>query len=301
VELLVVIAIIGILIALLLPAVQAAREAARRLQCQNHLKQIGTALHNYATAHGHFPPGAQAPDDLYLGWNWRILPFVEQVEVPDLAEKAMESCGLDRETCCIPTQLSHFRVPLFLCPSATKDEHPGTGKAGDRSRYLHHYVGVMGPIGTNSTSGIAYRYDTASAGTTCLAAIQGVLTRDAAVRVRDISDGTSHTLCVGEVSWTDANWHVHGWGYGAVGPDGKFGSPLGCIVGACQNVRYRINQFPRPAGGPDVNNTSFGSNHPGGADFLFCDGSARFVEDTIDPNVYLAAASRNGGETMKLQ
>ena len=303
VELLVVIAIIGILIALLLPAVQAAREAARRLQCQNNLKQIGTALHGYAAAHRHFPVGVEAltPFDPCLGWHWRILPFIEQVDVPDIAEKATEMCGSDPETCCIPTKLSHHRIPLFLCPSATKEEHAGTGQLGDDRRYLNHYVGVMGPIGANPATGTAYRYDTASGSSVCTGATQGVLIRDTAVTIRDISDGTSHTLCVGEISWTDANWHVQGWGYGAVGPDGKFAPPLGCIVEASQNIRYAINQFARPASGSDMNNTSFGSNHPGGADFLLSDGSARFIEEEVDIEVYLSAASRDGGETAKLE
>jgi len=153
----------------------------------------------------------------------------------------------------------------------------------------------MGPVGTNSLTSQTYDSNLDDGSSACLVATQGVLLRDRAVRISDITDGTSSTYAVGELAWRESNWYTKGWGYGATQPDGDFGQPLGCLVQACQNIRYPLRQQPR-TDGPDANNTSFGSDHPGGANFLMVDGSVTFVENNIEMGLYMSRASRNGGE-----
>jgi prepilin-type N-terminal cleavage/methylation domain-containing protein len=296
VELLVVIAIIGILIALLLPAVQAAREAARRIKCQGNLKQIGLALHNYHGVHGQFPAGVAAPEKgfitRYLGWNWRILPYVEESNARDQAGTESLFCPVGSSSCHIQAAVSHVRIPLFLCPSCSDEQCQSD--PGD-VRYMADYLGVMGPVGTNPATGQPYATSLGGGGQACLVSTEGVLLRDETVKIRDISDGTSHTFAVGELCWRESRWYTNGWGFGATGPDGGIASPAGCLVESCQNTRYGLHETPRQDG-PDANNTSFGSEHVGGAGFLMADGAGRFVTDEIDPIVYRAEASRAGGE-----
>ena len=153
----------------------------------------------------------------------------------------------------------------------------------------------MGPVAASPLASQTYETSLDGGTTPCLVATQGVLLRDRSVRIRDVTDGTSNTYAIGELDWKESNWYVKGWGYGATGADGNLQQPLGCLVQACQNITYPLRQQPR-TDGDDANNTSFGSDHPGGANFLMVDGSVTFVENDIDMDRYLARASRNGGE-----
>ena len=164
------------------------------MQCLNHQKQIGAALHNYASAYGRFSGrdrGAGRPLSRLALAHSAVRGTDRSPRSGGKSEGVLRTSTARRAA--IQTQLSHFRIPLFICPSATEEEHPGTGKAGDETRYLSHYVGIMGPIGTNRRPARRTATDTASGGSICTGATQGVLTRDAEVRIRDISDGTSHT------------------------------------------------------------------------------------------------------------
>lgn len=300
VELLVVIAIIGILIAMLLPAIQAAREAARRLQCQNQMKQIGTAMHNYYSTNNQFPAGAMLDEYVYLPWHKAILEYSEQGQVIDIACSSLGSCGIDPETCNMQVMFSQNRVPMYLCPSYAKDHEV----FDDKARYLSHYVGISGPVGPIGGSGSTdYDTDTGSpSNVICTASKQGILTRDSAFRIRDIPDGSSNTLMVGEMSWKDSNWSLRGWGCAATGPDRKsFGTPQNCRLESCQNIAYPPRKFSRVDTGSDANSTSFGSEHNGISNFLLADGSVHVVDESIDIGIYLSAASRNGGETETLK
>ena len=282
VELLVVIAIIGILIALLLPAVQAAREAARRAQCTNNLKQLGLALQNYHDTHQTFPPPGMIANQ--LSWYTLILPFVEQgpiYEKMNWKEGHFNSAG----------KMSNAvnRINAFLCPSATGDmELSGDTNedwpdgSGIRA-YTAHYFGVLGPYGTNATTNQAYtcKDTTMDFGGECS---QGTMPQFGC-KMRDITDGTSNTYMIGEISWKTMPYY-RAW------IRGKYADTRGTLYLFSKNVRYPINSKNKDK----WNSVAFGSQHPGGAQFAMVDGSARFVPETIDHAIYLATASRDGGE-----
>jgi prepilin-type N-terminal cleavage/methylation domain-containing protein/prepilin-type processing-associated H-X9-DG protein len=310
VELLVVIAIIGILIGLLLPAVQAAREAARRMQCTNNLKQIGVAMHGYHDARGVFPPGYLATpgpggpnDDQGPGWGWAtmLLPFMEYKNLGD-------SLHLDKDikdATNAPMRMS--RIGEFLCPSDSgKDtfQVQGAGGSGPLSGSdgkpvevgRSNYVGVFGNPEITPDPGFTAPDDDPSRGL----AHRGMLYRNSQVSIKDVADGTSNTLFVGErtsglayATWTGA---VTG---GQVPPDptnpfgyGPEGAPV-LVLGHTGDG----GDVPPHTPNSDVNHVDdFRSAHTQGANFLFVDGSVRMINNNIDPNVWWALGTRAGGE-----
>lgn len=311
VELLVVITIIGILIALLLPAVQAAREAARRMQCTNNMKQLALAMHSYGAAHGPFPPGCLSINN--LSWNCFILPQIEMQGLYDqfLAKGAFNEGtfygGTNNEGTHGGNRLATNVVPAFLCPSdpSTLAVH-GSSNLTDKSRpaYLSHYKGVAGPASDdrNPTTGTKYR-DRFRTHTWGGFSLEGVLTINSHTTFSDIKDGTSNTLLLGEVKAPDpdgatdttegANW-VRGIGGGGTSNPLTTSSTSGCPMGmaSCKNVVIGIN-------GPGTgvyNDIPFGSAHPGGATFARADGSAAFVSENTDITVYKSTTSCAGGE-----
>ena len=282
VELLVVIAIIGVLIALLLPAVQQAREAARRMQCSNQLKQLGLALHNYHDTHQAFPYGARTkaddPDgsDL-MGWHVPILPFIEQKAVYDQSDMTVNyHTGVN-------AGLGRIKIEAYHCPSGTQIE------ADDNAvNYTTHYYGVMGPTGINPMTDTAYPENDSYQGGFSKA---GLFQIDQVRRFRDVTDGTSNSLALGEISWSDRNgketrcyrpWHR--------------GGRAGNFMVAAKNVAWPINADETGM----FNDMSFGSHHPGGCQFGLGDASVRFVAETINYDTLLSAASINGAETLSL-
>jgi len=295
VELLVVIAIIGVLVALLLPAVQAAREAARRMQCSNNLKQIGLALHNYHDTHSSFPPGALTVNN--LSWNVFVLPYIEQQALHDLFNFDLGSFnggGLGEG----PNKSVHalIRVDAFQCPSATQQlaTHGSSTLSDGQQTYTSHYFGVAGPGGVDP-NGNLYDFDDQGAGEGGFA-LEGVLGRDRTVSIAHIRDGTSNTLAVGEIAYQPggygtpaagggdgANW-VRGIAFGTTPSPGQGMSSAKNIVDGINVIPVRFNDIP------------FGSLHPGGAMFARCDGSVDFVSESIDLAVYKSSASRSHGE-----
>ncbi|QDS89093.1 putative major pilin subunit [Rosistilla ulvae] len=283
VELLVVIAIIGILVGLLLPAVQQAREAARRMSCTNNLKQLGLAIHNYHDVFRVFPPGGNGSYDLavrsnQLSLHTFLLPFLEQGNVHDQIDFSGSSYLTERNS-------SANRVDAFLCPSSTR-EFDATTSGGSLSYpdlYTAHYLGVMGPKGVNAQTGGTYQSDETLASNGGFAR-QGVFYDLSKIKFRDITDGTSNTFALGELSWNDAGTVFRMWVRGCGGS--------ACT--SCKNIVDGIGITPAVSG--NFNNVSFGSQHPGGAHFVQCDGSVRFVSETVDLGLYKATASRNGGE-----
>ncbi len=280
VELLVVIAIIGILIALLLPAVQAAREAARRSQCSNNLKQIGLALQNYHDVHLCFPPASFSSTlSNQLGWTVYVLPYMEQQPLYDQFDQRIRGYTAQNA-------VALNRVETYLCPSSRKIYSTGEN-AGTPAMpcYATHYFGLLGPQGINPVTGSAY----GGANDNTVAhggyANQGIMFSNSWIRIAEILDGTSNTFIVGELSWEDAA-AFRAWHRGI----------NGTTSGTSKNVEYAINLIPYQ-GGLNFNDVSMGSMHPGGTHFAISDGSVRFISETIDMALYLAAVSRNGKET----
>jgi prepilin-type N-terminal cleavage/methylation domain-containing protein/prepilin-type processing-associated H-X9-DG protein len=290
IELLVVIAIIAVLIGLLLPAVQKVREAANRAKCFNNLKQIGLALHNYHDAEKRFPPGGVDRNE--TSWHVYLLPYLEQEALFrefDLSPGSFTSGPGQAGR----NAVAFNRVAVYLCPSARTEKMllntPNNVNTPElingQPPYTTHYYGVMGPGGTNPATGAPYGFRNTTEyggfGT------QGVFECNSRTRIADVTDGTSNTLLVGEVSWVHpvVGSRYRSWMRGCEQGGNNW-------IAGCRNVVSSINT-------PDIatfNNIAFGSQHPGGANFVLCDGSVRFVSENINLGVYKAAASRNGGE-----
>ena len=273
IELLVVIAIIAILIALLLPAVQQAREAARRSTCKNNLKQIGIAFHNYHERFNSFPAGAVNLTQ-GMSWHYSILPDIDQGPRFDQFDHGQRfDTAVNRPLC------RDSQIPVYMCPSGTKVSADDTNLD-----FTAHYYGVMGPTGTNATTGAAYNENIA--GGHGGFSREGIFQFGEVRRIRDIRDGTSNTMVAGEISWSDRNLNVtryRAWTRG--GQRNEFMAPA-------KNLAQNIN-------GDDTtnfNDMSFGSNHTGGCQFLLGDGSVHFISENIDYNTYLAGGSIGGGE-----
>ena len=343
VELLVVIAIIGMLIALLLPAVQAAREAARRMTCKNHLKQIALAVHNHHDSKGTVPAECSYKttdtDLLPIGMNWRarILPFVEQQSIANLVDLTDPSVTSGSATSweTLRYRWASNRIPFYLCPSQSKDiadiQPTFTDNGETKNKYVSHYYGIPGALGiipgtTNtyySVAGTAPVYFIASPRGD---AIMGPHTDNGTIIINgtltfgSITDGTSNTLLVGEISWEDFGGHYE-WSRGTMDAAGGVNSMVSAKgIAYDWSINYGKNKettdtfektFLLPNGTPDTRkypvkgqNTAgsgvggFGSNHSGGCHFAFCDGSVHFVSETISSDTLLGLASRDTGETV---
>ncbi|MCG8585539.1 MAG: DUF1559 domain-containing protein [Pirellulales bacterium] len=304
-ELLIVMAIIGILVALLLPALSSVREASRKTKCANNLKQLALALQSYESAHGNFPPGGDTTSE--LAWTVYILPQIGQ---QNLFDQFSFGSGSYYD---IPGRLTPAltAVPTLLCPSASEQRsnlsrqgtalcttcgnervpHDTSYPWDDTGEdvYTTHYVGIMGPVGNNAATGEDYAFD--NIGTHGGFSTAGVLYHDSAVRTAHIRDGMSNTYAIGEVSW-DGYRKYRAWHRGASTPSGSVKSAMG----AAKNLTDPINANLDYLNGQDFNDGSFGSNHIGGAQFARCDGSVHFVSQNVDFDVYLATASRDGNE-----
>jgi prepilin-type N-terminal cleavage/methylation domain-containing protein len=281
VELLVSITIIGMLISLMLPAIQAAREAARQMSCSNNLKQIGLGLHLYHQSYQQLPAGWLAynsqsglPDPLGPpGWGWasQILPFIEQGNV------SRNLLNFDKpltapENAQARTQI----VALFRCPSDVgkgtftwrPDRPPESGGVIGVELATSNYLGVYG------TTDIHQCGETPS-GQQCMS--NGIFYHNSSVRFEDITDGLSKTFLVGERT-SELDYPT--W-IGA--PPGDECAP-GLVVGTAS--------YPPNSKQSDIHN--FSSRHPSGTNFLSADGSVRLVSQTIDRDVYHALCTRAG-------
>jgi len=293
IELLVVIAIIAILIALLVPAVQKVREAAARLQCQNHLKQMALALHGYHDNNKILPPGVEdtivnttAPKN-YMSFNVYILPFIDQTALHskfNMTAAYSSAANLN---------LGLNLPPPYQCPSSVqKHTQYGSGEwaVGNTAiTFTTHYYGVNGPLGNNPKSGLPYRFVTTNQGDI---ATQGMLGLGSKVKLSLVTDGTSNTLMLGEMSWNLANYYRI-WHRGTFS-DGQLRDTT-----CCRNVINSMNSTPYN-GSNNANSTSFGSEHRGGANFAFGDGTIRFMSANITLGTYVSLASYNGEESVNL-
>ncbi|NOX56622.1 MAG: DUF1559 domain-containing protein [Planctomycetes bacterium] len=299
IELLVVIAIIAILIALLLPAVQQAREAARRTQCKNNMKQIGLAMHNYHDVYGVFPPGYITRQACYAssvwpacnlgelglyGWGTFLLPYVDQSPLYELLQpgtRTLEQNLADPAT----RQALQQPVEMFLCPS-----DPGPSLNDFRSSSNRYNFRVTDganeyQIARSNYVMVANAWDSTTPAVYPLAygPPHGVGFSNSRIRFRDITDGTSNTLLVGERAYIYKTANKVG-GANVIGFSaannvqsssyGRKGNGL-AVLGITYNG---INALV--GGEHDVR--GFSSNHVGGAHFVLCDGSVHFISENID-------------------
>jgi prepilin-type N-terminal cleavage/methylation domain-containing protein/prepilin-type processing-associated H-X9-DG protein len=291
VEILVVVAIIGIVAALMLPAIQAARESARRAQCANNLKQIGLAMQTYLIDHKEFPPGYVSElmanrDDKGPGWSWgpMIMHHLEESPLREEINFTASLRGADTE---------HIRmtsVPVFICPSDS---------------IFETIIDIPSATSTRIICRMAAGSYVASAGTirptckVCRDVFDGVFGRNRAIKPKELQDGLSKTLCVGERA---SHWSRPTiWG---VLPNSKvidnqnpkvFAGGPAFVLGTTFNKGFNIETSTEMAHGTeDTLAESFGSVHPGGANFLFCDGGVRFIWDDADPSILNALSTRDG-------
>ena len=292
IELLVVTAIIGVLVALLLPAVQQAREAARRVACSNKMKQIGVAIHNFEVANRKYPRAGYlsgvngAPQTFPKGVNvyGLISPYFEQ----GVQENLLKEWGsyFPHEK---PNTAYQFRMDVLLCKSFGTI----TYSTSNEESYIQHYNPVLGNksvgevgIGTGASEGHDDgRYSTSGALT--LDAVLANGSRAKETRHKDITDGLSKTLAVGEMSWENG-YLTAAWPRSTGGGTGSW------VAYCCRNLEFGIRQGKKDV--VPINDISFGSNHPGICNFLYLDGSINSLVDQTEVSLLRAMATRSGGE-----
>lgn len=321
VELLVVIAIIGILIGMLLPAVQQVREAARRMECSNKIRQLALACHNYHSAHDHFPSGVVTDKTLdysssnglresltgFRGapWSVAVLPYIEQDNVYDNLEQDQEfsrsfRAGLD--TSAVNYIPGRIPIETFKCPSIG-DQDFGIDYTGSDQAYPDslapspgapngaigshsHYLGVTGGgvHGTHSEVQHTGRSNRVFYG-------NGILSVGSETRLTSITDGSSNTFMIGESnlqSW-DMTW------------SSSFkngGLAVAYTVAGCNIPPNTFDADSVSSHTYDFVSRSFGGSHTGGTNFSNGDGSTHFISDNVDLNTYYFLGIRNDGSVV---
>jgi prepilin-type N-terminal cleavage/methylation domain-containing protein len=308
VELLVVIAIIGTLVGLLLPAVQTARESARRSTCTNNLKQIGVAIHNFESANKAFPAGHKhdAGGNSAWGWGVYILPFLEQQEIFDLinpmANTPNSSCSnlrnnpTDPRAMALQRSLPGYRCPSDLTKALNELSNFGSLLLVSNSHFLatSNYVASVGD-GRYNSSGTSFGPQNAN---DSFGAMHGMAGTHIGRKIKDFTDGLSKTFLVGErcgaVSVADAQagngsyagvWFGNGESQKGTSVDG---------AGRCYgrtNSSVLLNEFATAG----QNGKFFNSAHSGGVMFVDCDGSVAFMDDATPPEMLKALGNRQDG------
>ncbi len=275
VELLVVIAIIGILVALLLPAVQAARGSARRMSCTNNMRQIGLALHNYHATFKEFPEGSRQSN--FIGPLASVLPYLEEgstYQQFDFSKRYSDPYN---------QEVAGQTIATYLCPSMPLPrEVPlvSAGETGGPSSYL----GNEGTASYMRTNDGMFGLNWPTYGF-----------RNPATKFRNFTDGTSTTFAYGETTYDmlDYTWRPPSPLAGEV----KWGTGrwvLGYPAISLGTTLKEMNVHNA------ANNGGFQSMHPGGVHFLFVDGSVRYLNESLDRETYNAMATRNGHETIEV-
>jgi prepilin-type N-terminal cleavage/methylation domain-containing protein/prepilin-type processing-associated H-X9-DG protein len=322
IELLVVIAIIGILIALLLPAVQKVRAAAGRIKCANNMKQQGIALHHYHDVYGSFPngmvnddekpPPLPPPNGYHPEWSWMALTmeFYEEGnlyrQADNYAHMGQPSDGYYNPFGDLgkpPNPAVSTVVKLWTCPADTRTDLTGPGTTDGAKHITVAFTEYLGINGSQAPKFSLGRYQKGG---------DGILFHMSKIRIADITDGTSNTLMVGErPPSADLNF---GWWFGSDGRD-ELGSGEGTLGG--QDQEFYINVLfkspptgfncPQPKLGlqpGDINDNCdqghFWSLHSGGANFLLADGSVRFLTYGIDPTTFLYLCVRDDGHAVSV-
>lgn len=310
IELLVVIAIIAILIGLLLPAVQKVREAAARMQCSNNLKQIGLAMHSFEGTYDRFPPGLNLPissasgavfptnalvtggqigqppfPNQYASWLIYIMPFIEQ----DNLYRQLNLNSREYGNCNGPNSPGATVVRTYLCPSDYFDSQVIQYTTGGTT----YYFGANSYFANGGTK--SWFISTAT--------FDGMFQINSRMRITGIMDGTSNTLMVGERYSRDRVWadlpNRRGWAWA------NYNAPQDCLAGTLRPINYTIPPTftdPPPFSEQDNRLSSFGSGHTGGANFVFADGSVRFLAltSTADLPTLNLLARPNDGQVVSL-
>jgi prepilin-type N-terminal cleavage/methylation domain-containing protein/prepilin-type processing-associated H-X9-DG protein len=329
IELLVVIAIIAVLIALLLPAVQAAREAARRAQCVNNLKQVGIACHNYQSANGSLPPGIKG--SVWGTWQVYILPYIEQGGMFNAWNYAGNNVIANADTLfryggATNLTVTTARINAYTCPSDIPNAPISTTLAGVTVKITSHSYAVnFGNThmfqeqsttfgGMTITFGGAPFSDIGSPVLTISSLPQYAPTGGYAITdFNSITDGLSNTLMVAEViqgQGTGGKYNApydlrgFGWWYGGTAiqslllpnsplPD-QMESQSYCVYPGSNNPPC----IPVPGGDNSQNTTASRSRHPGGVNTAMCDGSVRFVKNSINLATWRAVSTTHGNEVV---
>jgi prepilin-type N-terminal cleavage/methylation domain-containing protein len=313
VELLVVIAIIGVLVALLLPAVQAARESARSSQCDNNIRQVALALQMYHDAESRLPTGGDADPALVvypIGWTIRVMPYMEEanrlVVIQGFATNALAVIQPAR----IPWAPSNGSSPVFMDPISTFVCPSSTLRPQSPDGYVHTsatHANEQGALHYRANGGRALRTDISpdkefikgTGGRDSWYSISGVIFPKSEITFGKITDGTSHTLLLGEHSSNNGR-ELQAAGWGGVQPwtwgfssysatDAKAGFLM---------IDHKVLTYPiNYAGTFYTNESPYSSDHAGGlAKFAFCDGSVRAFTNDTSLNILFALATRKGGE-----
>ena len=317
IELLVVIAIIAILIALLLPAVQQAREAARRTQCKNNMKQLGLAMHNYHDVFNTFPPGwvsvnvtTTAGEPTIWSWGAFILPYLEQAPLYSALQPG--TWRIDQHLSGASGNVAAAQglrtpLPAFRCPSDTAPALNDWGLAaygGDDSYNRNLSDGTNRVPG--ATSNYVINADTGDSNTPSMVAAfaiygppLGIAFQNSRIGIRDITDGTSNTLLIGERAWKIKNITIGAGNALGFAPASSIAPYLNQQCRACLATialpYWGLNQTVVNAA---HQSRGYSSNHVGGVQFLLCDGSVRFISENIDhkPNsIGIPPATTGGG------
>ncbi|MFK7768745.1 MAG: DUF1559 domain-containing protein [Mariniblastus sp.] len=296
VELLVVIAIIGILIGMLLPAVQQVREAARRSTCSNNSRQLGLAVMNYESAHEEFPPGWTTNDPMdplaEPGWGWSVyvLPFVEGGNIYDRIDLDVAIDDHDHE------DIIQTTIPVFLCPSDPNRPLVNLGEHvehGDHDDDDHDRVAFYHPTDDDdhddheelwvSRSNYSGVFGSTEIDDSPLKG-NGVFFANSAVRIGDVKDGTSNTIMIGErrtdlgaISW--------------VGMVPEVDEPFARIVAVTDHSPNDDH----------AHFEDFRSHHPTGINVTLCDGSTHFVTNEISEEVFQGLGTRFGREIVSIE
>ncbi len=305
IELLVVIAIIGILIALLLPAVQKVREAANRTQCTNNMKQMGLALHGFHDAYGCFPasgwtkPGINNPWGSYHGWRAFILPYVEQQSLQKL-------CDLTQHWWIGPQNLhaASQRVKMYECPTVPMREIVKSAIEHD-PRPAMSFPEPIAPTDYEACMGVKSIIDEVLYPTT--ATSRSVMFRDSSIRIPQITDGASNTIMVVEcaarpiiyfgdelaIDPQTGQKETNDQGIGWIDSEGGFSLDGASADGKDQGLGPILTPVA-------INATNWNeaySFHPGGANFLFADGHVQFIRENVKIATFAALVTRTAGET----
>ena len=269
-ELLVVIAIIGVLVALLLPAVQAAREAARRCSCLNNISQLALAVHNYEFSTEHLPAGVINSDGpirsesegQHVSWLVQILPYVEQTNAYRLFDQTAGAYAK------VNSDIRSMPMELFMCPSFPGAEKNEDGTAS-RSTYAGCHHDIEAPIDANNN---------------------GLLYLNSNLRYSDILDGSSQTILIGEFR---PDFDELGWVSGTRATLRNTGK-----INELERLRERRLDKSISLPGP-MEVGGFASSHPGGVNVAFADGSIRFIPESIDEDILHQLGHRADGKLLK--